>query len=435
MWAYLTRRNRLLAAVTALVLCYFSVVAFWIYLALLLVMVAIFHLGSANSVTKVSNFIANTATLVFTLAILAVLLEIGLHLKPGFFLANEEPNVLGKFSDFTDRGYLTEEVFNKHPGVFRILALGDSFSVNLADQKKNYLDFLQGQVQRLGRGRIEVINAGMPGIGPGYYWHILENYGDRFQPDLVLVGFFMNDFCRWELLDWIGIFISEPHSLKGKIWDYRSFQNSRLFKLLRTKYIWYREQRQKARETQARGKDDGYFSQESFLRIAKIRSTIFQTDKASRSLLARDWRESAGLITKMKGWCDARKVPMVLLVLPDQFQVDAKLRAEVQKKYHLGPESFDLEFPNSLISGYCRQLGLRCLDLLPAFQEQGRAATLYALRDTHWNEAGNRLAAEVVFNYLQEQNLLRIDQAGRAAGSGGTQAGPASPPGDNRPPG
>ena len=42
---------------------------------------------------------------------------------------------------------------------------------------------------------MEIVNAGMEAIGPGYYWHILSKYGDLFKPDLVMVGFFVgNDF-------------------------------------------------------------------------------------------------------------------------------------------------------------------------------------------------------------------------------------------------
>lgn len=39
------------------------------------------------------------------------------------------------------------------------------------------------------------------------------------------------------------------------------------------------------------------------------------------------------------------------------------------------------------------------------FQERGRTATLYRFNDTHWNEAGNRLAADLIFHYLQAHGL------------------------------
>jgi hypothetical protein len=111
----------------------------------------------------------------------------------------------------------------------------------------------------------------------------------------------------------------------------------------------------------------------------------------------------------MKQWCDARRVELVLLIFPDQFQVDEDLRAQVLEKYQIPADSLDLEYPNALITDFCRQNQIHCLDLLPPFQEKKKTTQLYRLRDTHWNEAGNRLAAELIFNYLKEQKLIKVD--------------------------
>ena len=43
------------------------------------------------------------------------------------------------------------------------------------------------------------------------------------------------------------------------------------------------------------------------------------------------------------------------------------------------------------------------LDLLPAFVEAGQRTRLYKPRDTHWNLAGNRLAAEVIAPIMRER--------------------------------
>ena len=102
---------------------------------------------------------------------------------------------MGEFSDYTSRGYLTEDIFKKRPDAVRILGLGDSFSVFLNDKGKNYNNLLQKKFIAKGQGDVEIVNAGMEAMGPGYYWHILSKYGDLFKPDLVLVGFFVgNDF-------------------------------------------------------------------------------------------------------------------------------------------------------------------------------------------------------------------------------------------------
>ena len=125
---------------------------------------------------------------------------------------------MGEFSDYTSRGYLTEDIFNKKKDVVRILGLGDSFSVYLRDKKQNYNDILQQEFIASGRGDVEIVNAGMEAMSPGYYWHILNKLGDLIKPDLVLVGFFVgNDFEEADFAVIIGNFISEPKDLYQKI--------------------------------------------------------------------------------------------------------------------------------------------------------------------------------------------------------------------------
>jgi hypothetical protein len=403
---YLSRKNLMLVAITAIFLFYFSAVALWIYLLSLLAATVLFHRFSSNSAARVANFIANTATLTFSALILVLLLEIGLHLNPHFFIGGGEPDTLGKFSDFTSRGYLTEEVFQKPKEVFRILGLGDSFAVCLRDKKKNYFNVLQDKFTALSGRRVEIVNAGMPAIGPGYYWHILEKFGDRFKPDLVLVGLFINDVERWEFDIFLGGFISEPNNLARKLWGYRQFINSRLYQLMKNKYFWYRDRLRKTQEVSKTGETVvGGFSNETFLEIEKYRSWIF--DKKKRVEFEREWLRCSRVITQLKQWCARRNIEMVLVICPDQFQVEENLRAEIYKKYNLAADSLDLEYPNYLVSNYSKKNNIYCIDLLRPFREKGKSGGLYLLRDTHWNEAGNRLAGEVIFQYLMDWKLIK----------------------------
>jgi hypothetical protein len=87
--------------------------------------------------------------------------------------------------------------------------------------------------------------------------------------------------------------------------------------------------------------------------------------------------------------------------------VEENLREEVYKKYNLAADSLDLEYPNYRLSNYCKENNIHCIDLLGPFREKGKSGGLYALRDTHWNAAGNRLAAEVIFQYLMDWKLIK----------------------------
>ncbi|HZP42485.1 MAG TPA: GDSL-type esterase/lipase family protein [Candidatus Binatia bacterium] len=87
----------------------------------------------------------------------------------------------------------------KAPGVFRIVALGDSFTWGYGVRARQaYPARLAARLDaalraRGRRRRVEVVNLGVPGAGPlDYLWH-LEHTGLALHPDLVLVGLFAND--------------------------------------------------------------------------------------------------------------------------------------------------------------------------------------------------------------------------------------------------
>jgi hypothetical protein len=230
------------ASIPAAILFYCSSTCLWVYLLVGLGGILIWR----RSPEKMANFFTNMATVVVTFFILAVLLEIGLHLKPHLFIGNQGPDTLGDFADFTSRGYLTEEIFNKLPGAFRIMSLGDSFAVYPPEgnPKLNYNHILAEKFAALGQRRVDLVNFGMPAVGPGYYWHILERYGERIRPDLVMVGFFTgNDFEEWEMTIDLGNYLTEPLSLKRKLLGYGHFHKWRLYNLKRLLpllwIIWY----------------------------------------------------------------------------------------------------------------------------------------------------------------------------------------------------
>ena len=247
----------------------------------------------------------------------------------------------------------------------------------------------------------------MEAMGPGYYWQILRKLGDSFKPDLVLVGFFVgNDFEEGIFSVFIGNFINEPKDLIKRYSKYNRFRYWRLHRLVKNKYTRYREEQRREQEVkQQPAQQVGTFSQVTFLEIEKERSWIF--DKNKRDLLNREWRGCSEAILKMKAWCDQRQIKLVIAILPEQFQVDQALREAVLTKYkHIAAENLDLSYPDNLIVNFCRTHDIHCLDLLGQFQEQGKTRQLYSLNDSHWNEAGNRLAADLIFQYLEKNQLL-----------------------------
>jgi hypothetical protein len=401
-------RNTIIGVIiTSIIAFIYSYIIFGIYILGVILLIIFIYKWAIYDLKKLNSALKNITVSIVTIFILTILCEIWLQLYPHRFTGIEGVDVVGEFSDYTSRGYLTEDIFNKKKDVVRILGLGDSFSVYLRDKKQNYNNILQQEFIESGKDEIEIVNAGMEAMGPGYYWHILNKYGDLFKPDLVLIGFFVgNDFKEADFSVYIGNFISEPKDLYKRYSGYDQFRHWRLYRLLKNKYTRYRESQLREEETKRHpAQAVGTFSQDTFLEVEKKRSWMF--DKNNRELLNQQWRECSEIVLKMKYWCDRRKIKLVIAILPEQFQVDQTLREAVLTKYkHIAEENLDLSYPDNLIVNFCRTHDIYCLDMLGQFQEQGKTRQLYMLRDSHWNEAGNRLAAELIFEYLEKNHLL-----------------------------
>jgi hypothetical protein len=404
---FLDRKTVIGVIITAIIALFYSYVFFGIYILALISVIIFRYKWSIFDLKKLNSALINITISVVTIFIFTLLCELWLQLYPHIGTGIDGVDVVGEFSDYTSRGYLTEDIFNKKKDVVRILTLGDSFSVYLRDKKQNYNNFLQQKFIASGQGGIAIVNAGMEAMGPGYYWHVMNNLGDLFKPDLIIVGFFVgNDFEEADFSVYIGNFIIEPKNLYKRYLKYDQFRHWRLYRLLKNKYSRYRDAQLKKEEAKVQPSQPvGTFSETTFLEVEKKRSWLF--DKNNWGLLNQQWRECSEIILKMKDWCDRRKIKLVIAILPEQFQVDQALRQAVLTKYeHIAKENLDLSHPDNLIVNFCRTHDIHCLDLLGPFQEQGKTRPLYSVRDSHWNDAGNRLAADLIFEFLEKKQLL-----------------------------
>jgi hypothetical protein len=84
--------------------------------------------------------------------------------------------------------------YEKHPGVFRILGVGDSFTLGYeVDLEDTFLYQLEQKLHEKGARNVEVINLGIGGFGTEEELLTLEYEGFKYSPDLVLLQYFQND--------------------------------------------------------------------------------------------------------------------------------------------------------------------------------------------------------------------------------------------------
>lgn len=123
--------------------------------------------------------------------------EIGYVLSPGFKGRLQRAEYDVEIS-VNSEGLRGQEPGNDADDTFRILILGDSqaFGAGVADSATFAVQLSQMLRQAAPAGKIEVLNAAVPGYGTADQLHLLKVRQRQFAPDLIIVQFLsVNDFA------------------------------------------------------------------------------------------------------------------------------------------------------------------------------------------------------------------------------------------------
>ncbi len=95
------------------------------------------------------------------------------------------------------KGFRNESNFSyeKSPGVFRVLSLGDSNTQGMEVQQDQTFSAITERFLRGEGVDVEVINSGVSGFSTAEAVVFLENEGIKYHPDVVVLGFYANDMA------------------------------------------------------------------------------------------------------------------------------------------------------------------------------------------------------------------------------------------------
>ncbi len=272
------------------------------------------------------------------------------------------------------RGYPGPELAaEKTPGVLRIAAIGDSFAVGPA------VPFADNFLTRLPKelAAVEVGNFGVSGAGPREYREILERDVWAVHPDIVLLCVFVgNDIT--EALPRPRSFDPRRHALF--LLCQRGCQLARGLPLT---------------DNHCNRLAAPPLSPEVF-RAVEARCLAVCIKNAPTSL-ERQWRRALADLEGIVQACQDRGVTLAVVLIPDEFQVNNAVLQDAMSDAGVTPEELDRDGPQRRLQALFAQRQVRCLDLLPALRQE---PATYAPLDTHWNIAGNHLAARQVAAWL-----------------------------------
>jgi hypothetical protein len=295
-------------------------------------------------------------------------------------------------------GFKDKEFTEKIDNVYRIIGIGDSFTFGIVPYNYNYLTLLESQLLQEGPN-IEILNMGIPGAGPKDYLSLFVREGLNLKPDMLLLSFFIgNDFTD---------------SLKRERgWYNYSYVTSLFYYLITIK--------SKYEGIIVHGKGDYYddrptFNEEAYLKIEGDRSFIYLEGNDYFVKLLNLTLYYLSLINDI---CKKHNIEFVVVLIPDELQINNALQKEVIDIYYpkLNKMKWNIILPNQMLGAGLDKLGIKYIDLYASFS--GRSGErLYRLRDTHWNIAGNQLAANILkerlVTYLRENPNYRSRHGAR----------------------
>jgi len=301
------------------------------------------------------------------------------------FLVNAVPRTEREFDRLVARGWPRPIPAAKAPGTIRVLGLSDSFGVVGGEANYHYLlEELFGA-----RGlEVEVVNLSVAAYSPEQQLRMLRRWGERFEPDVVLHGFFVgNDFARPgpAQMSYRGIPVDRVAGLAA--WYPQNLLSLQ----------WLAQWRhvladRRLRAAEGAQNPHGSFSRETFVRIERTRLSSCKRPKTD----VEGWPHTTYLLDQIGDEARRLGAAHLIVVHPDQFQVEPALLAEIVDTYELDRSEYDLDLPQAYLRAYGSSRGTPLVDLTPHFRAAGGGGGLFLPLDTHYNPKGNRLAAGII---------------------------------------
>ncbi len=274
----------------------------------------------------------------------------------------------------------------RRSGTLRIMTLGDAFtSAEGVDTTQAWPRLLETELRSHHPELVaEVLNFAITGYGPNQYAAVLAEYAPRFRPDVVVVGFFVNEFfdvltTNDEFKASIGFGSRSPDG----VISYLRLAHLRRWAQLHLGYP--------LRNLFTSGvRSHGYF-------LGNFRSL----EANSETVTGSGYEAVAGRMMEMSDLANSLDAELVVAMVPAPVQVcEPEDLTYFPRNVHLhDPEVFDLDLPQRMTSMMAADLNVRVFDLRVPLEALDTCP--YQSRNMHWLEEGHRATAE----YLAEELL------------------------------
>jgi lysophospholipase L1-like esterase len=285
------------------------------------------------------------------------------------------------------RGFRNRETSYARDARRRILCIGDSFTWGLGVESRGTFPSL---LER-GLSKTEVINSGVIGWGTAQEWLWLEREGQRYSPDILILGFFVNDFWDNEGNDLPGrrpifavsaggepVLRASPPPPPERSWSESILRylrgHSQVFRAVQFGAEWVRV---------------------GFFRVADL-TPLERAPFGKRARLEPTPAQEItfALLERIRTFCDQRGIRLIVLLIPSHWDVRPGLEGT--------PRGIEFHEAYETAIRLCRTLDIDTVDLRPRLLEMERQGSSGFHRiDIHLNAGGHRAAADLLMARIQ----------------------------------
>jgi lysophospholipase L1-like esterase len=277
--------------------------------------------------------------------------------------------------------------YAKRNSVKRILHLGDSvtFGYKLKSYELTFPYLIEGIIEDELEYEIETINAGVAGYSPWQEYIYFSTEGIKYEPDLVVLPFVMNDVTeKFGLIRFGG---------KGEGEQLRMTASRIIDKFFRRSNIIYFAKKITARIRFGSNIQQGA-QQEETLNIYAL------AHHPDRQDVKEAWKITLQNLGKIFDFAKDRDIPVILVVFPVTFQFD---------------DVKNLSTPQKILSKYAFDNKVQTVDLLQILYEkmekEGTKPEDYFLDRGHLSTAGSEVTARILADFIQQEGLLTNKRA------------------------
>tara|TARA_B100001964_G_C14219074_1_gene594353 strand:+ start:952 stop:2154 length:1203 start_codon:yes stop_codon:yes gene_type:complete len=343
----------------------------------------------------VSNY-KNYIVLFSTIIILLFISELSLSLF-SLMRSSQEENISSYYvenHEFNYTVYLNSDHFRdgefskeKRSDTFRIFLIGDSFVFGAGVKQENTFDNLLEKKCR--NVNCDVFNLGIAGISPSDYLKIAKQFKD-YDPDLVILSLYVGNDIETETS-----FLSKVTTWLNSLQIVKYISS---FDLHNCSYPWVKDYNidKFYEDLMCSGRINPWITpglvlnrEESFKSLV----TIFDSDPTTKN--------------NMMAIKETYKtVPFILLINPSKFQInDVYFKEYAKMGFTVNGRVVGREMQDVIIS-WANKNKIDYIDLYPRIKGDLNESFYYNI-DGHYNDRGNYLVVEEIYNQLEKKGLIK----------------------------